>query len=127
MSSPGSATIIQALEKAVWPVRPIIHESSSVTRVPGVPCRLALSAASKPPAPAPMTSTSVSMRTPSRLAIALPGTRTVLDRRMHVYDPLRAKNFAAEAGDAVLAKPDHGQQRNVRSEERRVGKERTHA
>src|SRR5262249_20521553 len=123
MSSSGSATIIQALEKAVWPVRPIIQESSSVTRVPGAPCRLALSAASKPPAPAPMTSTSVSMRIPSRLAIALPGPRTVLDRRMHVHNPLRAENFAAEAGDAVLAKLDHGHQRDA-SQARDVSRNR---
>ena len=41
MSSPGSATIVQALENAVWPVRPISQESTSVTRVPGGPLRLA--------------------------------------------------------------------------------------
>jgi hypothetical protein len=35
MSSPGSATMVQALENAVWPVRPISQESTSVTRVPG--------------------------------------------------------------------------------------------
>ena len=70
MSSPGKATIIQALEKAVWPVRPIIHESMRVTRVPERPWRLALSAAISPPAPAPTTSTSVSIRIPSSFAIA---------------------------------------------------------
>ena len=42
MSSPGSATMVQALENAVWPVRPISQESTSVTRVPGRPLRLAL-------------------------------------------------------------------------------------
>ena len=41
MSSSGSATMVQALEKAVWPVRPISQESTSVTRVPGGPLRLA--------------------------------------------------------------------------------------
>ena len=41
MSSPGSATMVQALENAVWPVRPISQESTSVTRVPGGPLRLA--------------------------------------------------------------------------------------
>ena len=29
--------MVQAFENAVWPVRPIIHESTSVTRVPGGP------------------------------------------------------------------------------------------
>ena len=71
MSSPGSATMVQALENAVWPVRPISQESTSVTRVPGGPLRLAESAAIRPPAPAPTTSTSVSISTPSSLSIAL--------------------------------------------------------
>src|SRR5262245_53773062 len=110
MSSPGRATIIQAFEKAVWPVRPIIHESSSVTRVPGEPWRLALRAAIRPPAPAPTTSTSVSIRTPSSFDIASPRPGSVLDRGMHVHDLLRAEYLAAEAGDAVLAVLDHGQQ-----------------
>src|SRR5215510_8998206 len=111
-SSSGSATIIQALEKAVCPVRPIIQESTRVTRVPGVPWRLALSAAKRPPAPAPTTSTSVSIRTPSSVAIPFPspGARAVLDRRMHVDDPLGAEDLAAEAGDAVLAELDHRQE-----------------
>ena len=34
-SSSGSTTMVQALENAVWPVRPISQESQSVTRVPG--------------------------------------------------------------------------------------------
>ena len=51
MSSPGSATMVQALEKAVWPVRPISQELTRVTRVPGGPLRLAESAAIRPPAP----------------------------------------------------------------------------
>ena len=33
--------MVQALENAVWPVRPISQESTSVTRVPGGPLRLA--------------------------------------------------------------------------------------
>ncbi len=61
MSSSGKATMVQALEKAVWPVRPIIQESTSVTRVPGGELRLALSAAMRPPAPAPTTRMSVSV------------------------------------------------------------------
>ena len=39
-----------------------------MTRVPGAPCRLALSAASIPPAPPPITSTSVSVSKPSNFA-----------------------------------------------------------
>src|SRR4029453_10412033 len=114
MSSPGRATIIQAFEKAVWPVRPIIHESSSVTRVPGEPGRLALRAAISPPAPGPTTSTSVSISTPLSFDIASPWPGSVLDRGMHVHDLLRAEYLAAEAGDAVLAVLDHGQQLDPR-------------
>ena len=44
--------MVQALENAVWPVRPIIQELQSVTRVPGGAWRLAESAATRPPAPA---------------------------------------------------------------------------
>src|SRR5262245_63762021 len=110
MSSPGRATIIQAFEKAVWPVRPIIHESSSVTRVPGEPWRLALRAAIRPPAPAPTTSTSVSIRVPSSFAMPSPWPRPILHRRVDVDDPLRAEDLATEAGDAVLAILDHRQQ-----------------
>src|SRR6476661_10558736 len=115
MSSPGSATMVQALEKAVWPVRPISQESTRVTRVPGGPLRLAESAAMSPPAPAPTTSTSVSINTPSSLSIELtpsssPWPRPVLHRRVHVDDMLRAEDFAAEAGDAMLAEFDDRQE-----------------
>src|SRR5690242_7167204 len=115
MSSPGSATMVQALEKAVWPVRPISQESTKVTRVPGGPLRLAERAAISPPAPAPTTSTSVSISTPSSLSIPLttaqsPRSGPVLDRRMHVDDLLRAEDLAAEAGDAVLAELDDRQE-----------------
>src|SRR3989442_13791969 len=114
ISSSGNTTIFQALEKAVWPVRPISQESTSVTRVPGGPWRLAERAASRPPAPPPITSTSVSIKTPSSLAIISPGPRPVLYRRMHVHDALRAEYLAAEAGDAVLAELDHRQELDLR-------------
>src|SRR5436190_124295 len=114
MSSPGSATMVQALENAVWPVRPISQESTSVTRVPGGPWRLAERAASRPPAPPPITSTSVSIKTPSSLAIVSPGPRPVLHRRMHVDDALRAEDLAGKAGDAVLAELDHRQELDLR-------------
>src|SRR5262249_30885716 len=115
MSSPGSATMLHALENAVWPVRPISQESTRVTRVPGGPWRLADSAASSPPAPAPTTRTSVSIKTPSSLSIVLipsglPWPRPVFHRRMHVDDVLRAENLAAEAGDAMLAEFDDRQE-----------------
>ena len=48
--------------------QPGIHQRD---RVPGGPCRLALSAASRPPAPPPITSTSVSMRVPSSIGFAM--------------------------------------------------------
>src|SRR5207248_508390 len=105
-SSSGRTTIFQAFENAVWPVRPMSQASTRVTRVPGGPWRLALSAASRPPAPAPTTSTSVSIRTPS--IIALPWPRPILHRRVHVHDLLRTENFATETGDAMLAEFDVG-------------------
>jgi hypothetical protein len=36
-SSSGKTVVIQAVEKTVCPVRPIIQASTSVTRVPGEP------------------------------------------------------------------------------------------
>src|SRR5262245_25754673 len=107
-SSSGKTTIVQAFEKAVWPLLPICQLSTRLTRVPGGPCRLALSAASRPPAPPPITSTSVSLKIPSDMAS--PGPRAVLHRGVHVDNPLRAENLAAEAGYAVLAKSNHGQE-----------------
>src|SRR5436305_3008396 len=107
MSSPGSATMVQALENAVWPVRPISQESTSVTRVPGGPLRLADSAAMRPPAPAPTTRTSVSISVPF---MPSPRPRAVLHRRMHVDNLFRAEYLATEAGDAVLAELDDRQE-----------------
>src|SRR5262249_31382485 len=92
------------------PVRPINQESTRVTRVPALACRLALSAARSPPAPPPMTSTSVSIRSPSSAVISSPRARAILDRGMHVDNVLRAEDLATEAGDAVLAKLDHRQE-----------------
>src|ERR1700680_1474782 len=127
-SPSGSTTIFQAWKNAVWPVRPIIQESTSVTRVPGGPCRLALSAASRPPAPPPITSTSVSISTPSKLVIGLtmggsPWPRPVLDRRMHVDDLLRAENLAAEARDAMFAELDDREQLDL-PQPRHLGRDR---
>ncbi len=42
-----------------------------------------------------------------------PGPWPVLHRRMHVHDPLRAEDLAAEAGDAMLPEPDDGKQPGV--------------
>src|SRR5262249_28312752 len=94
---------------AECPVRPIIHESSKVTRVPGAPWRFAIIAAISPPAPAPTTSTSVSIRTPLNFVIRSPGPRPILHRPLHVDDRLRTEDLAAEAGDAMFAELDHRQ------------------
>src|SRR5262249_17658371 len=76
---------------------------------PGAPCRLAERAARSPPAPPPITSTSVSVNAPANAVMRRsPRTRPVLHRRMHVDDLLGAEDLAAEAGDAVLAEADDG-------------------
>src|SRR3984885_209672 len=116
ISSSGAATIIQALENAVWPVRPVIQVSAIATLVPCAPWRVALKAAIMPPAPPPTTRMSVSIKVPCKCGIFLltcahsPRSRAVLHRRMDVDDLLRTKNFAAETGDAMLAKFYHRQE-----------------
>src|SRR5262249_2385855 len=110
-SSSGNTVIIQRWETAGCPVRPIIQESAGATRVPGGACRLAESAASSPPAPPPITSTSVSVNEPwGEVMRRSPRARPVLHRRMHVDDLLGAEDLAAEAGDAVLAEADDGEE-----------------
>src|SRR5262245_53512183 len=68
----------------------------------------------RPPAPAPITSTSVSIKMPSGPFMPLPGPRPVLHRRMHVDDVFGTEYLAAEAGDAVLAELDDRQQLGAR-------------